>query len=160
MSYFKIIFVQLKFNKDIITLGDGKILRIAYCLENCIGTGDWQCRYIRGRCSYICRIKRGRITRVLWRETLATTESIKLQASTKRGRYNRVQPYLLHEVCTSAWHARNVTTCRRGPRSLFCVFIDTLPVARNKVTFAYWTESCRMMTVSDLRNALQQNLSI
>jgi hypothetical protein len=52
---------------------DGRILRIACCLENCIGTGDWQRRYIRGRCSYTCRTKRGRKTRAVWRELVATT---------------------------------------------------------------------------------------
>jgi len=27
---------------------------------------DWQCRYIRGTCSYVRRTKQGRQTRVLW----------------------------------------------------------------------------------------------
>ena len=58
--------------------GDGKIMRVAYCLEKCIGTGGWQCRYIRGKCSYICRSKRGRKTRALWREIVATTECVTL----------------------------------------------------------------------------------
>jgi len=38
---------------------------MAYLLENCIGTADWQCRYIRGRCCIVRRSKRGRKTRYL-----------------------------------------------------------------------------------------------
>jgi len=29
-----------------------RILKMVIFLENYIGTDDWQCRYIRGRCSY------------------------------------------------------------------------------------------------------------
>ena len=29
------------------------MVQIAYLLENYIGTGGWQYRYIRGRCSYV-----------------------------------------------------------------------------------------------------------
>jgi len=46
--------------------GDSWVLKMASFLENYIGTDDWQCRYIRGRCSYVCRTKQGRQTRVLW----------------------------------------------------------------------------------------------
>jgi len=35
-------------------------------LENHIGIDDWQCRYIRVRCSYVSRIKQGTKTRYLW----------------------------------------------------------------------------------------------
>jgi hypothetical protein len=49
--------------------GDGWILQIAYLLENYFGTVVWQCRYIRGRCSYACRTKRGRKTLDLWRNS-------------------------------------------------------------------------------------------
>jgi len=40
--------------------GDGWILKTAYFLENYIGTCNWQCRYMRGRWSKVCCIKRGR----------------------------------------------------------------------------------------------------
>ena len=30
------------------------ILKIAYFLENCIGSDDWQCCHIRGECFYVC----------------------------------------------------------------------------------------------------------
>jgi len=30
-----------------------------------IGTDDWQCRYMRGRCSYVCRTKQGSKVRAL-----------------------------------------------------------------------------------------------
>jgi len=49
--------------------GDGWILQIAYLLENYIGTVVWHCRYIRGRCSYPRRTKRGKKTRDLWRNS-------------------------------------------------------------------------------------------
>ena len=39
--------------------GDGWILKIAYFLENYIGTDNWQCCYIPGRCSYVCCTKQG-----------------------------------------------------------------------------------------------------
>lgn len=45
--------------------GDGRILKIVYFLENCIGNDAWQYRYIRGICSYVCRSKQGRKTRAL-----------------------------------------------------------------------------------------------
>jgi hypothetical protein len=41
------------------------IPKIHYFLENCIRTDDWQRRYIRGGCSYICRTKQSRKTRAL-----------------------------------------------------------------------------------------------
>jgi len=31
-------------------------------LETFIGTGNWPCRYIRGRCYYACRTKRDKTT--------------------------------------------------------------------------------------------------
>jgi len=42
--------------------GDGIIIKTVYLLENCIDSGDWQCRYIRGRCCYVrvCRTKQGK----------------------------------------------------------------------------------------------------
>ena len=53
-------------SSHVITLrGDGRILKIVYFLENCIGNDAWQCRYIRGICSYVCRSKQGRKTRAL-----------------------------------------------------------------------------------------------
>jgi hypothetical protein len=45
---------------------DGWILKIAYLLRNCVGSNDWQCLYVRGRCSCECRTKQGRKTRSLW----------------------------------------------------------------------------------------------
>jgi len=39
---------------------------MAYLLKNCIGTADWQRRYIRGSSCVICRSNRGRKTRSLW----------------------------------------------------------------------------------------------
>jgi hypothetical protein len=45
----------------------GGILRGKSCfLESYVRPDDWQCRYIRGGCSYVCRLKRGRKTRALW----------------------------------------------------------------------------------------------
>ena len=44
----------------------GWILRIAYFLESYIGTYDWKCHNIRGRCPYVCRTKNGRKTRAFW----------------------------------------------------------------------------------------------
>jgi hypothetical protein len=45
--------------------GDGRVLEIIYFLENYIGNDDGQCRYIRGRCSYVSRTKQGREKRAL-----------------------------------------------------------------------------------------------
>jgi hypothetical protein len=42
------------------------IPKIHYFLENCIRSDDWQRRYIRGGCSYICRTKQSRKTRAFW----------------------------------------------------------------------------------------------
>jgi hypothetical protein len=42
------------------------ILKILYFLANHTGTDEWQCRYIRDKCSYVCRTKQGRKTRALW----------------------------------------------------------------------------------------------
>jgi hypothetical protein len=44
---------------------DGRILRIAYFLENYIGKVDWQYHYIRDRYCYVCHTKKGRKTRAL-----------------------------------------------------------------------------------------------
>jgi hypothetical protein len=46
--------------------GEDRILKITHLLKNYIGTDDWQCCYIRGTCSYVCRTKQGRTTRALW----------------------------------------------------------------------------------------------
>jgi hypothetical protein len=46
--------------------GGGWILRKACFLNNYIGTNDEQCRYIIGRCRYVCRTKQGWKTRALW----------------------------------------------------------------------------------------------
>ena len=48
--------------------GDCGFSKIVQFLENYsyFGKDDWQCRYIRGRCSCVCRTKQGRKTRVLW----------------------------------------------------------------------------------------------
>jgi len=43
--------------------GDGRIFKIVYFMENCTENRPWKRRYIRYRCSYILRIKRGRKTR-------------------------------------------------------------------------------------------------
>ena len=45
--------------------GDCWIPRLVYFLENYTGTDDWDCRYIRGRCS-LCSIQQGRQTHALW----------------------------------------------------------------------------------------------
>jgi len=42
---------DLKFMSLLEGRGDFTILKIVYYLENYIGTDDWQCRYMRGRCS-------------------------------------------------------------------------------------------------------------
>jgi hypothetical protein len=34
--------------------------------ENYIGTHEWQCRYIRGSCCFVCRTKHRRKTRAFW----------------------------------------------------------------------------------------------
>ena len=47
--------------------GDGKILKMVYFLENCIGYDGWWHCSIQGRCSYICRIKQSRKASALWR---------------------------------------------------------------------------------------------
>ena len=39
-------------------------------LEICFGTNDWQFRYIRGRCSYECRVKQGRRICTSWANKL------------------------------------------------------------------------------------------
>jgi hypothetical protein len=56
---------------------DGRILKIVCFFENYIGTDDWQCRYMRGRCSDIRRTKQGRKTRPCG-ELFGTTECITL----------------------------------------------------------------------------------
>ena len=48
--------------------GDGWNHKVA-CFANYIGINDWQHRYIRSRYYYVCRIKQGRKTRVLWGNT-------------------------------------------------------------------------------------------
>ena len=45
---------------------NGWILKTALFMENYIRTGNWQCRYMRGRWSNVCRTKRGRKARALW----------------------------------------------------------------------------------------------
>jgi len=45
---------------------EGRILITAYVLETYIGIDEQQCRYIRGRCSYVCRTTQGKQTRALW----------------------------------------------------------------------------------------------
>jgi len=47
-------------------LGDGRILQIACFFGYHIGTDDWQYRYMRGGCSYVCRTKQARNTHALW----------------------------------------------------------------------------------------------
>jgi hypothetical protein len=42
--------------------------------KNYTGKDDWQCRYMSGRCSYVCRIRQGRKTRTLWAIYLVITE--------------------------------------------------------------------------------------
>jgi hypothetical protein len=37
-----------------------------YFLENYTGTNAWQCYYIRGKCSFVCRTKHSRKTSALW----------------------------------------------------------------------------------------------
>jgi hypothetical protein len=69
-------------------------------LENYVSTNDWQCPYIRGRCSYVCHTKRGRKTHALW--GIGTRECLMLYLSccTNRGHYKRVQLYLELYACT------------------------------------------------------------
>ena len=45
--------------------GDGRVLKIVYFLENCIGTNDWQCHDTGGRCCYVCCTKQDRKTYAL-----------------------------------------------------------------------------------------------
>jgi hypothetical protein len=42
------------------------MFKIVNFLENCIGKDDWQCRYIRDRCSYVSPTKQDRKTCALW----------------------------------------------------------------------------------------------
>ena len=46
--------------------GGGRNLQTIYLSENYNGTDDWQCLYIRGTYSYVCRTKQGKKTRALW----------------------------------------------------------------------------------------------
>jgi hypothetical protein len=46
--------------------GDGWILKTALFLGNYTGIGNWQCRYMQGRWSNVCRTKRGSKARALW----------------------------------------------------------------------------------------------
>jgi hypothetical protein len=58
-------------------LGDGIIIKTVYFLENYIGSGDLQCRYIRCRFSYICRTKQAKI-QLPYGKLFGTTEHITL----------------------------------------------------------------------------------
>jgi hypothetical protein len=46
--------------------GENLIIRTAKYLENFVGTDDWKCNYIEGRCSFECPTKQERKTRSLW----------------------------------------------------------------------------------------------
>lgn len=57
--------------------GDSRILKIACVLENYTGTDDWQCRYIRDRCSLLAYVVLSKAeNKVLYGKYFGTTERI------------------------------------------------------------------------------------
>ena len=92
--------------------GDGRILKTAYFLGNCTGTDNSQSRYIRGRLSYVCRTKRGRKTRALWRNCRyhKMRNAIAEVSQKKLSRSSRVQLYIQRHYYI--WQPRVVTSWR------------------------------------------------
>jgi hypothetical protein len=63
-------------------------------VENYVGKGYWRCRYIGGRCSYVCRTKQGNKTHALWAVSWYHIVCYLIsEVSHKGSRYNRVQLY-------------------------------------------------------------------
>jgi hypothetical protein len=98
---------------------------MAHLLQNYTVNGDWQCHYIRGRCSYICHNKYGR-KKVPYRKFVGATESVTLKprSRTNRGCYNRVKPWLIIIFSSSTCHPTIWNKISR--RSIYKTFKDVL----------------------------------